>query len=174
MSRTTRSPIGYVFACVLAMAIAPGWTVAQEPPDEAAIQQRRQNLISQMWWNQTQKIETLGLSQEQRTRMDASLQGFLEGRPDGRREQREAFESLGKSLGDGEAEAARSHRDDLAKTFSDPIRAQVDMMIEVVSILTPEQREKLVTLHPRLFSGLWIRSGTPRSLMSRGRPKNAR
>lgn len=177
MNLPTKARTGLLLTCVVAAAIA-GSAVAQEGPREPAdekaeedpVDERRQALVSKIWWNQPQKVEELGLSDQQRSEMDAALQRYLAGRGGAKTQRREALEALGKALGEGDAKAARSVGDELAGLSSGPIRDQVGMMIEVVAVLTPQQRQKTGSLYPRLLSGLWIRSANPRGLLKGRRP----
>lgn len=139
---------------------------AKSPRDEGA---RAPDLHSKIWWNQPTKVSELMLSQEQRTKMDALLTSYLESRSDGPRRQRAALNAMGEALVAGNEAAARAAGKELAEVMSGGVREQTEMMVEVIALLTPQQRQKLGSSYPRLLSQLWVRTANPQQLMRRTR-----
>lgn len=117
---------------------------------------------SRIWWNQPAKIEALGLSEDQRSQMDSLLMAFLEQRRSAAGRRQEALRALGQALARGDWSAARDHGDAVVAATSSPIDLQIELMIEVVGLLTPEQRQALIAEAPRLLSRLWISTGRAR------------
>ena len=137
---------------------------------EAKIAEKRRNMTSQIWWNQPQKIQEISLSEAQRKRMDTILMSYLENRPEEKPAQQQALDAFGAALAGEDPAAIKRQGDHVVETMAHPIRGQIDMMIEVAAVLSPEQRRKLVSLYPQIFSRLWVVSSNPRSLMKgRGR-----
>lgn len=193
MCRLIKFPIPFLIVLMISTLTVSTGAMAQDPPTQdppkpqpakasadktpaekaqAAAEKtkaRRQDLISKTWWNQPKKIEELGLKQEQRSKMDAAIQAFLKNRQNSPREQHKALNAFGEALAKGDQETARRHGDSVAQAISDPVRGQIDMMIEVVALLTPEQRQKLASTYPKLLTRLWIRSANPRGMVSGGR-----
>jgi Spy/CpxP family protein refolding chaperone len=140
---------------------------AQPQGSNAGPADRGRNLVSRIWWNQSQKVEELKLTTEQRGKMDALLESYLEKRRAGGQEQRKVLETFGRALASGNEVVARQQRDAYAETMTAPLKDQMDMMIAVVSVLTPEQRQELTSRYPKILSRLWIRSGNARNQMNR-------
>ena len=145
-------------------------TVTEKPTVERAGAIRK-SFVEKVWWNQPKKIEEIGLNQEQRTKMDAALVAFLEERQGIAKQQQQALVAFGEALAQGNEKAARGHGDVYVERLSAPTDHQLDMMIEVVALMTPEQRKKLRSLYPRMFSRLWVHTANPRALMSGGRKR---
>lgn len=177
MSWMTKSLSTFIVMWVISIIIMPTAVSAQDtvgesqnPANERAENQadlqvpgsramaQRQKLVANIWWNQTRKIEEIGLSEEQRAQMDASLKAYLESRAESLKKQREALSNFGTRLVQGEQEEVQQSGNELFELMSMPIRQQVDMMIDVAAMMTPEQRQQLVARYPMLFSRLWVRS----------------
>ena len=140
------------------VAEAPDIESATPTPDAEARARQRSKLMSRVWWNHAKKVEEIGLGDEQRAAMDAILTDYLDHRRPMAKQKQSALDALGRSLLSGDAGAARAHGDEVVAASSSPIRKQVDMMIEVVALLTPEQRQALAGRYPKLLSRLWIAS----------------
>ena len=170
-----------VFALCLILAVALSFPAPGSEPSEApdpAVEKRnsRSDLVSKLWWNQGPKIELLALSEAQREGMDALLEAYLERRAEDAETRRKALDALGAALLEGNESAARQQAEVLAEATSRPTIEQVDLMIEVTSVLTSEQRSLLAREHPKLFSRFWLRTGRPLSKGSRSsrRPGGSR
>ena len=129
----------------------PGETV--EPAKRAV------SVHAKIWWNQEPKIEVLTLSAEQRTDMDAALDRFLDLRREAISRQRQSFSAFGDALAAGDEEEIRRRGDALAAAMAAPSEGQVELMIEVTSLLSAEQRGELHSRFPKLLSRRWIGSG---------------
>ncbi len=170
MSRTRQTLRHLLFAGTCLALFTPITATnaqAQASPAEERAATQTQKLVSKLWWNQPQKVEELGLSDAQRSRMDGHLVAFLEQRGEELKKHREALKNLGEALGRGDTTAARASRDEIATTTSTPVQQQIDMMIAVIAELTAEQRGKLSESYPRLLSRLWVRSGNLRGRTGR-------
>ena len=129
---------------------------------------RRGTLADKIWWNQPDKVKDLGLDAAQRTRMDALLNAFLKTTGANAAGRRDAFAGLADALVRGDREAARAIGDELADGVGEPMRRQVEMMLDVTAVLTAAQRKMLAEKYPGLLNGFWIRTADPRRL-GRGR-----
>lgn len=145
-------------------------TKENEPPSP---RRAKPSPHSKIWWNQPDKVEALGLSQEQRQAMDQSLTSFLAVRAEAIAKQRQAFGEFGQALTKGDTEPTRQRGDDLIAAMSAPLKGQVTMMTEVASLLTAKQRQLLGERYPKLMSSQWIRS-SGRLGMGRGNPGKGR
>lgn len=131
----------------------------EESPADAAAQPRARGRVSGsrlVWWNDLRVVEELSLSEEQREKMDAYLEAFRQtAPPDGQ----ETFASFMEALGAGEWKEARSELKRLSEQASAPIRARGELKIDVLSVLSDEQREKLAERYPRLIRQRWTAVG---------------
>ncbi|MEZ5313387.1 MAG: Spy/CpxP family protein refolding chaperone [Thermoanaerobaculia bacterium] len=112
-----------------------------------------------MWWNQEAKIRELELTAAQRQACDRLLRDFLlaESTPPA-----ESYDEMGNHLAKGEAAAARQALEEVARAVATPVRRQGELMIGVVSLLTPAQRQILDRSYPQLLRRPWVRTIRPR------------
>jgi hypothetical protein len=120
---------------------------------------------NKMWWNDTQKIEALALSDQVREEMDALLIAYAQSNKGLKQEQANVMAALAKALTEGDDVEARRQGEVLGDNLARPMPQQVDMMINVLAKLTPEQHDILVAQYPGVLSRLWLRS--PMSKMAR-------
>ncbi|MEO1087654.1 MAG: hypothetical protein AAFY88_25750 [Acidobacteriota bacterium] len=146
---------------ILFSAAVPSPVAAQAPGsgETPTAPAKDADLASKMWWNQSKKVAELGLSDAQRTVMDAAVRRFLEDRAQAIRDQKGAFSAYGDALASGDQAAIEARGAALSAAMATPLEGQVAMMAEVTGVLEAPQRQLLVERYPKLLSRLWIRSG---------------
>ena len=135
----------------------------------AAQDKRRETVLSNIWWNQDSKIKALSLTEEQRSKMDAHLEAYLDARRVYATE-KEAYQDFKDALGSGDMEAAENAREKILKNLDAPMRLQLDLMITATGELTADQRKQVASDYPKLFTRPWVRFTPSRS----GRPASDR
>ena len=136
-------------------------------------EERNQALASKIWWNQKRKINQLGLSEEQREQMDEHLMAYLEGFNTHARAEKQLFRQLGDALTGGDQTLAETTRNELSQSTADTVNRQINMMIEVMSLLSEEQKTQLADQYPLLSSRLWITAANPAAMqLGRREPGN--
>jgi len=118
-----------------------------------------------VWWNEPTFVEALSLSEEQRTKADAFLKAYretLEGPQGGA-----GVEVFHQALAKGDWARARTELDALSAQAAVPVRSRGELKLNVLKLLSDEQRAKLTEKFPRLVSHPWVRP--PRRGVQRGR-----
>ena len=161
---TTRRlvPLLLVASWLTTASLAPAQVDGGKPTAEA-FAQRIEQVRQMMWWNKPARAAELSLSDEQREAMDAALRVYLEARRTDAADHQEVFQSFGKALVAGNAKATREVGERVIETIATPMRRQIELMIEVIALLTPPQREILATRYPQLVNRPWIVGGSMRS-----------
>lgn len=122
--------------------------------------------LSRVWWNQPKEVEALGLTEEQRRRMDGALTAHLEARRKAARSYVETRRRLGDELAAGDWKAAEKTAREAGEIFASMARSEGELALAVAQVLEPEQRKKLDTEFPLLLrrplvqGGLGLRGGT--------------
>jgi Spy/CpxP family protein refolding chaperone len=106
-----------------------------------------------LWWNDPKMVKALSLTDEQRKKMGEYLKAFREKVP-----QNQKPEAFHETLVQGDWKAAHKEREKLAKSAAKSVKMRGTLKIDVLSLLSKEQREKLVDLYPRLIYKPWRRS----------------
>lgn len=163
-----RSPILFL---VLALAISwlAGAMPSQAEGEEGAGAKLRRvstaESLESMWWNDPALVEALELSDASRSEMDDHCRAFVENRPErADRGVRRPFED---ALREGDWEQARQHLRKRTEEAGKRIEAQGELKIRVLSLLSDEQRARLVEKKPNLLRQVW----SPRRLAGPGRQK---
>jgi Spy/CpxP family protein refolding chaperone len=146
-------------ALALLSSLAAQATAQESADQQKRMDQRREKIMSNVWWNQPQKIESLSLTEEQRGKMDAHLEAYL----DQRRvyaQDKDVYQSFAAALEKGDAEAAGVAREQVLENLAAPMRIQLDLMITATAELTAEQRKIIASEHPLLFKRPWVRMAT--------------
>lgn len=140
---------------VLALAAASPLTVLAQDA-ESSSKPAKKTPHERIWWNQTEKIQVLALTAEQRGKMDAALTAFFDNapRPNDRQQNMEVFTA---ALAKGDWEAADKAVEVMADAAARPIHVTANMMIEVVQLLTPYQLRTLNARYPELLKRPWVR-----------------
>ena len=140
-----------------AVGVEAGASVT-ESPAKADRARGAERMVSRMWWNQTAKTAGLGLSETQRQQMESLFLDYLKAREEAIKDQKGHFQAFGDALAAGDPEKIQRAGEELEAAMALPASKQIDMMIEVVSLLSPEQRKTLVANNPKVLSRLWVRS----------------
>ncbi len=165
VSRYAHSATGRLCAAVLFLAVAmPGVAPAQGQAGQnqaSAAGKRReqteQGPLRNIWWNQEDVVEKLGLGQSQRTTMDTVFKKFRrEIRQDQERNPvlREAFNE---ALRQGRWQEARRLNQELAELMGSRVAAQPMLKIEILSLLTSEQLATFGAEYDHLYHRPWFR-----------------
>ncbi|MBW2316714.1 MAG: hypothetical protein JRH10_21330, partial [Deltaproteobacteria bacterium] len=106
-----------------------------------------------LWWNDPKMVKDLSLTDEQRNKMGESLKAFREKVPRDRRP-----EVFHETLVKGNWKEARVESGKLAESADTAVRLRGKLKIDVLSLLSKEQHQKLVDLYPRLIYQPWRRA----------------
>lgn len=106
-----------------------------------------------LWWDDPEIVKALSLTDEQRKKMREYLKAYREKVPQERRP--EAFHE---TLVQGDWKAARSESEKVAKIAQESVRMRGTLKIDVLTLLSKEQREILVDRYPRLIYKPWRRA----------------
>jgi Spy/CpxP family protein refolding chaperone len=111
-----------------------------------------------LWWNDPKIAKSLSLTDEQREKMGEILKVYRQKVPQDQRP--EAFHE---ALVQGDWKAAHGESEKLAKSAETSVRMRGTLKIDVLSLLSDEQREILVDRYPRLVYQRWRRAMRPAS-----------
>jgi Spy/CpxP family protein refolding chaperone len=106
-----------------------------------------------LWWEDPTLVEALSLTDEQRKKMGEILSAYRKKLP--QIVQPEAFHE---TLVQGDWKAARRESDKLAKNAETSVQMRGTLKIDVLSLLSKEQRETLVDRYPRVVYQPWRRA----------------
>ena len=154
---------------ILALGLAAPPAPAQQPegkPDAApAAQAAPKAPRGHLWWNDDELVAKLSLSAEQRKQMDALFEKFQKQRANPA-QHREAFHA---ALRQGKLDEARKELAAWADSESAQVRAAGGLKLEVLSLLSAEQRTQLQAMHPNLVGAVWV--PRPAWVAQPGRPR---
>jgi Spy/CpxP family protein refolding chaperone len=105
------------------------------------------------WWEDPKVVKALSLTDEQRKKMGEHLDAYRKNVPANQKP--EAFHE---TLVQGDWKAAHSENEKMAKNAGTAIRMRGTLKIEVLSLLSKEQREILVDRYPQLIYKPWRRA----------------
>ena len=117
----------------------------------ADAQQDRKRLL---WWNDPLIVDELTLSRAQRRKMDRAYQDFrrtaepLRRQPTTQKPYLEALET-------GNWRAAKSESKKWLDAEQTPKRAMIDLKLEILPMLSADQRARLLEKYPRLIRRNW-------------------
>ncbi|MGD0946258.1 MAG: hypothetical protein ABSA52_02425 [Candidatus Binatia bacterium] len=121
------------------------------PPVQSAPGVQNAQLLGRAWWNQPELVVALKLSDAQRTKMDGLLTQSAESQRAVQRPQGQHEKALEQALASGDWQSARREasaiRDGLVAIWA----AQSTLKIDVLALLTPEQRQIVVAQYPLLL-----------------------
>ena len=112
------------------------------------------------WWDDPKIVKALSLTDEQRTKMGEYLKAYRKNVPPSQKP--DAFHE---TLVQGNWKAARSASEKIAKNAETAVRMRGALKIDVLSLLSKEQRDTLVDRYPRLIYKPWrraMRGASPR------------
>jgi Spy/CpxP family protein refolding chaperone len=135
----------------LGMLSSSAW--AADPADEVAKPAKR--VEAQLWWNDPAVVEKLSLSDDQRAQMDRLFETFKSERKNASRSSNAQGRFLA-ALEQGDMDQARNELDSWAEGERAQVQAAGKLKLEVVSLLSEEQREALESAYPRLIRKNWM------------------
>jgi hypothetical protein len=143
-----------VAAAGLGTLAAPAW--AEDPAGEPAKEARpAKRPEARLWWNDPAVVEKVGLSGEQRAQMD-QLHETYKGEKKNAARSSNARHRFVEALEQGDVERARSELDSWSEGERAQVRAGGKLKIEVLSLLSGEQRKALASAYPRLIRKNWV------------------
>ena len=131
-------------------------------------------LTAKTWWNNPQKVEKIGLNEEQRQRMDTLFMAYLEVHNAQLKAQKQSFKDFGHALSQNDTELSQRLRDEVTQSTAESVGKQMDMMVNVMAELSDEQRAIVTTDHPFLMSRLWVGAANPGAIKMGGREGKSR
>jgi hypothetical protein len=150
--------------------------VPEESPEERAARRReedRARILRSIWWNRAEMVTALSLSDAARSKMDDLYTAYLEehGQGGASGDQRAAFL---RALAEGDWAQARKHLDEMTAESGVLIKAQGELKIGVLSLLSDEQHAKLVDENIDVLRRPWVQgrrqgAGRPRVGRRQGR-----
>jgi Spy/CpxP family protein refolding chaperone len=113
-----------------------------------------------LWWDDPEIVKALSLTDEQRGKMGEYLKAYRKKVPQARRP-----ETFQETLVQGDWAAARKESEKVVQSAAESVRMRGALKIDVLSLLSKEQREILVDRYPRLVYKPWTRAmrGAPPS-----------
>lgn len=160
-----------VFLVVL-LASAASVATAQEPDQRGP--RRASAEATRIWWNQPRFVEGLGLSAEQREKMNGALEEHLEARREKGRAQQKVRRELFEAAQKGDFEAAEAMQDRFASAAAELARVEGELVVGVLRLMTAEQRGKLAEEFPVILRRPWLFGGAGGFGGGRGRGRGAR
>jgi Spy/CpxP family protein refolding chaperone len=106
-----------------------------------------------LWWNDPGIIKALSITEQQRKKMSELQKAYRKNVPKDRRP--DAFHE---TLVQGDWKKARAASDKVVKLAADSVRLRGALKIDVLSLLSDEQRQKLIDQYPRLIYKPWRRA----------------
>jgi len=126
-----------------------------EPPATAST--ARPSIASRIWWNNPDIATVLHLSTAQRSRMDAALGARLPEFRSNRQQRHSAQAAVGEQLEKGDWAAARTAGAVVSGLAGNDARLQVELKIDVLTILSSDQLRELGQKYPHLLRQPWVR-----------------
>lgn len=135
---------------VLAFALLPTIAVAQ-----AQRPQRDAGPVAKtLWWNDPVIVQEIGLSQAQRSKMDAAYAEYEE-KAEAARKNRGGQRDFVEALETGQWDRARTLLDTWADVQTNPQYAMGEMKLELLQLLSQKQLDELVKDYPRVVRRQW-------------------
>ncbi len=132
---------------------------AENAPERA---DQLKKLVSAAWWNNPAKVKDLGLTPNQRTRMNDELATYLEAITS-LKPQEGITTKLNDALVAGSWDNARELAKELAAGRTDRTLQRSNLKITIMSLLAGEQREFFAKEYPRLLERQWPQSPSPKN-----------
>ncbi len=151
----------YALAFILAALLAIPGHAATDPAADELPEDLLQRGLARAWWN-SKRTPDIGLTADQRTAMDAYLADYLQQNYRDKRTQSATMGELGDALRTLDSQAAHSAAAQMGEVVNSSVRRQVDMILGVLGVLTPEQRTSLESQNPELLQRFWFRSSVPK------------
>ncbi len=132
----------------LGMLSSPAW--AADPAAQPA-----KRVEGRLWWNDPAVVEKLGLPGEQRAQMDQLFETYLSERKNAARS-RNADKRFLEALEQPDMDRARKELVSWSEGERALVQASGKLKIEVLSLLSQEQRKALASAYPRLIRKSWV------------------
>lgn len=160
MSRKVRSTSSLLVG-ILALGLVTAPARAQQPEGKPAgaapaAKAAPKAPRGHLWWNDDEVVAKLSLSAEQRKQMDARFEKFETFEKQERTNPFEAREAFHAALRQGKLDEAQGALSAWADSESAQVRASGGLKLEVLSLLSAEQRKQLQAIHPNLAGALWV------------------
>jgi Spy/CpxP family protein refolding chaperone len=108
-------------------------------------------LTERAWWNQQELIDGLGLTAEQRAKMDTLLTNAIETQRAAQQQQREQQKALKDALEAGNWEAARHAANAAADGITTNWRTQTALKIDILAMLDANQQQLVASQYRQLL-----------------------
>ncbi len=160
---------------VITFVILASLSNLQSASAQTGFDEKEKNIIKnvqkRIWWNAKKKIETLKLTESQRKEMDDILGLFITKNRKIKVNQSEEKALLANALMASNMAAIIEKRNTIANLFQQSVGRQIDMMANIVLLLTPEQKLTINQNYPNLFKNFWIRGAIDSRVKSKKRIK---
>jgi ParB-like chromosome segregation protein Spo0J len=146
-----------VLGLLLALATFSSPARAQDPVDEPAKPARQaqaKRAEARLWWNDPAVVEKLELSGDQRAQMDQLFETYLSERKKAATSSN-ARKPFFAALEQGDMDGARRELASWAEGERAGIQAGGKLKIEVLELLSEEQRKALASAYPLLVRKAW-------------------
>lgn len=108
---------------------------------------------TRIWWNDSEVVKALSLTDEQQKKMGELQKIFIKKVPANRR-----LEKFHETLVQGDWTNAQSESAKIVERAAESVRLRGALKIDVLSLLSKTQRQKLVDKYPRLIYKPWRRA----------------
>ena len=112
-----------------------------------------------IWWNQPRFVDGLALDSEQRGGMDRVLERHVEARREKGRSYKQARAEVARAAQAGDWEAAEAASVRLGEAAAELARLEGGLVVDVLRLLTAEQRAKLRDEFPAILRRPWLFGG---------------
>ena len=100
------------------------------------------------WWGNEEVLKELGVTEEQKARIDGIAQSYKQRLEDLRNQVETYYEEFRASIKDPNStrDQILARFDQMSKAYADLKRAKLEMSLDMRDVLSPEQRAKLVAI----------------------------
>ncbi len=151
-----------VMITVVAVLVSSSPLLAQTQPGASGRNAQLSRLLDRVWWNNPDKISELKITDEQRAQMDVHLVDY-HGSLGEQRPLRRIRAEFNDALVSGSWEEAHKLSAELVEGIEHSTLRKNDLKIQVMGLMSGEQRELFATEYPRLLKRPWPRTKTSRS-----------
>ncbi len=174
LAATGRPCAAVLCLCLALSGVAPAQEQAgqnQAPAAGKRLKQTEEGLLRNIWWNQEDVIEKLGLAQSQRAAMDTVFKRFRLQRLEAQERNPVLREAFTEALRQGKWQQARSLNQETAELAGARVAAQPALKIEILSLLTTEQFATFDAEYEHLYQRPWFRRMNIGGDRTRGRTR---
>jgi hypothetical protein len=126
------------------------------------------------WWNHPAIAEAIGVRADQRAEMDRVMARHVEGHLAAAEKRERLGAAFQNALKSGEWDAARKNASELRDGIAQGWYNQALLKIDILQLLTKEQREKLAAEHSELLVRPWMNPAMQRTFQMPGQRGNIR